>query len=167
MNVIKRIEQIPLSFTELRRMLRGMPATLIHYDDLSKYKSLTELFAKSKSVIILLEIENGRTKVGHWIALLEYSDHIEHFDSYGLDIDEELSITHERNYLTQLFRNSSKRLESSGKKLQAMREHVNTCGRWVVARLLLRAFEMKEFLAFVAGVHQQPDVMVTLLTMFL
>ncbi len=133
MDLIKRLEAEPLGFPELKRMLskdgRDKDTKLLQYDELAKFSSLDQLFAKDQAVIILLQIEApDAPKVGHWIALLDQGDHVEHFDSYGLSADEELALTHESDLLTKLLQTASTRVEDSTTKLQHISEHTNTCG---------------------------------------
>lgn len=187
-NIVKRVAKEPLSFDDLKRMIRkGLDITpdkvaenrvngvkFIRYDELKSYSSLEDLFESRRGekgfdcIIILLQIEAPHApRVGHWITLLDHSSYYEHFDSYGLDIDEELAITHEKPYLRNLFRDTSKRIDSNNERLQRFREDVNTCGRWAVARCLFVELTLDEYKKFIKSVHLTPDLAVTLLTMFL
>lgn len=171
MNRIQELEAKPLSDVDLRRMLGKAKSRVkvMIYEELKKYKTLDELLPKYKDcAIILLQIQKpGASPVGHWIALLNHHTHFEHFDSYGLDPDEELGITHEHPHLTDIIRATKSRVESSSAKLQAKREAVNTCGRWTVVRCLHAELEKPEFVNMIREVHSIPDVAVTLMTQFL
>lgn len=172
MDVITQLEATPLSLDELKRMLtpkrRDTDTKLILYDDLKQFEDLQHMFGKDKAVIILLQIEKPNApKVGHFIAMLDMDDHYEHFDSYGLNADEELAITHEQPFLTQLIQTSSKRLAESTTRYQHIREHTNTCGRWAVGRVLLQDLNLKEFKEVISAAHAVPDVTISLMTMFL
>ena len=68
----------------------------------------------------------GPASVGHWISLIQYPGYIENFDSYGLTIDQELSITHEKRYLSILLRGQE--VKQGTVQLQEIRNDVNTCG---------------------------------------
>jgi hypothetical protein len=168
MEQIERLEKVPLSDKDLVRML-GPDAKRVRvmmYEDLKNYKSLHELLPNEyDAVIVLLQIQSpGASPVGHWITLMNHGTHFEHFDSYGLDPDEELSITHEHSHLTDIIKNTQARVETSQYKLQAKKEAVNTCGRWAVVRSKNYKLEKKEFVNFIRTVHSVPDVAVTLLT---
>jgi hypothetical protein len=171
MNLIEKAEQTPLSIDEIKKMLGddNNRCKVILYNDLAKFETLDQLIPNYRdAAIILLEIEGPNApKVGHWVALLNHDSHFEHFDSYGLDPDEELGLTHEQPYITKLIQNSKIRVESSQAKLQARREAMNTCGRWCVVRVRFPDLEKKEFVQFIREVHNVPDVAATLLTYLL
>lgn len=137
------------------------------YDDLQKFKTIENLMELG-AVIILLQIETkDAPKVGHFVILLDHGNHYEHFDSYGLNMDEELSFTKER-HLTQIFKNSNKKILDNNRRLQMFREDINTCGRWCIARFLLKHLELDDFIAIFDHLKPQtPDEMVTVMTMLL
>ena len=142
----------------------------IMYDDLARM-SLKDVFEGSPCAIILLDIHNGRetAPVGHWIALLEYNDYVEHFDSYGLTIDEERAYTHDGPYLTKVLKGV--RVRESKYRFQEMREDVNTCGRWCVVRCneYFRSNGRKnlsDFYRFIEKWGINGDALVTLLTFY-
>jgi len=171
MNKIEEMEKIALSDKDLKRMLGkdSKRCKIMLYEQLKGYDNLEALMPNEyDAVIILLQIEApDAPKVGHWIALLNHGTHFEHFDSYGLDPDEELALTHEHSHMTDLIKNTKRRVESSSAKLQSKREAMNTCGRWAVVRVKNPALEKKEFVNMIRGVHNIPDVAVVLLTYYL
>lgn len=169
-NLIDTLKASPLSINDLQNLCGPQKASQciwIVYDDLQKYKNIKTLM-KLGACVILLEIEKRNApKVGHFIVLLDHGSHYEHFDSYGLTMDEEIGLTNE-HHLTNIFRNSSKPIMDNVKRLQLVREDINTCGRWVVARLLLRYIELDAFLNIFKHLKPQtPDEMVTVLTALL
>lgn len=125
-------EKKPLGIDDLKTMA-NVPINYILYDDL-KGQTLDDIFRDTPLAIILLQIHNGKdiAPVGHWIALLKFDDHVEHFDSYGLSIGEELSFTHDEDFLGKILTGTPVR--ENRKQLQRFREDVNTCGRWAVVR---------------------------------
>lgn len=171
MNLIDQLKSSTNTFEDLQKLLGPKNSKNIRfllYDELSKFKSLDDLLDLG-AVIVLLEIETKKApKVGHFILLLNQGDYIEHFDSYGLDMDEELAFTHER-HLTNLFRPEKyRRIINNSKRLQMFREDVNTCGRWCVARYLLRRLRLDRFIELFTHLQPQtPDEMVTVMTMLL
>lgn len=170
MDVLRKIEEMPLSFDDLERMLgpRAADTRLMDYDDLAEARSLEEVFGGKRAVIVLLEIEGPNApKVGHWIALLDQGDHYEHFDSYGLSADEELAVTHEKPFLSNLLAHADKAVQDSGTRFQAVREHVNTCGRWCVARVRLQKLTVRHFKDVIHQAHTVPDITIAMMTMFL
>jgi hypothetical protein len=169
MNKIQELEKKPLSDKDLANMLGKDKSRckIMVYEQLKNYTSMEELLPKQyDAAIVLLQIEGpAAPKVGHWIALMNHGDHFEHFDSYGLGPDEELAMTHEHPHMTDILKNTKRSVRNSSAKLQARRESVNTCGRWCVVRVKEKELEQKEFVNFIRGVHNIPDVAVTLLTM--
>jgi hypothetical protein len=171
MELIQHAETIPLSDDNLREML-GKDSNRVKvmlYEDLKGYQTLQQLLPnKYDAAIILLQIEApGAPKVGHWITVMNHGSHFEHFDSYGMDPDEELATTHEDSHITNLISNSNTRVITSQAKLQARKEAVNTCGRWAIVRSRFPKLEKQEFVQFIRSVHSIPDVAVTLLTYLL
>lgn len=170
MDIVRNIESQALGFPELKRMLgsHAKSTRLMQYDDLKQVDHIRKLFHGKKAVIILMSIEGpDAPSVGHWIALLDMGDHYEHFDSYGLSADEELSLTHEEPYLTKLIAQADMRVQDSSARFQSMRDHTNTCGRWCVARVKLGNRDLEEFQKLIETAHTVPDVTVSLMTMFL
>lgn len=167
--IIKQLKDNALSFPQLQSLVgptQSRNCKWLLYDELGQYKTMEDLLSLGAAVV-LLQIEAPRApKVGHFILLLDHKSHIEHFDSYGLNIDQETAITQE-HHLTNLFRNSRKRIAENGRKLQTLREDVNTCGRWVAARLLLRQMELDAFIKLISYYHVHPDDLVAIMTMLL
>jgi len=172
MEIIESIIAKPLSFDDLKLMLANKASStmLLNYDLLAKVESMKQLFVDGiDSLIILLDIEGPNApKVGHFIAILDHGDHYEHFDPYGISLDEELAITHDQPWLSRLLTgHNNPRLEENTIKFQAKREDVNTCGRWCVARVHSKFLELPRFQEFIKAGHNIPDVVVVLMTMFL
>lgn len=171
MDIINEIKSQPLDQYDLERMLGPVKkyTRIIQYDQLSKY-TLESLFKGVMAVIIFLEIhkENGSTEnIGHWIVLLHHDDHYEHFDSYGIGVDEEVSITHEKkDLITKLFQSSKKGFVESQRKLQSSKKDVDTCGRWCVLRIRMANYELPKFYSFIDHINSSPDTAVVALTMF-
>ena len=168
--LVLKAEKIDLSAGNLRRMLRhaGVPFRIILYSDLSHIQNMNDLWRGAKAVIILLQIQgDGGSPVGHWIALLNKESFIEHFDSYGIGIDEELALTHEEPFLKRLLKASQVPVKETKTRLQKFKDHVNTCGRWVVARVLNFQASFDKFKQFYTDQGLSPDYVVTLQTMHL
>lgn len=168
-NILDRLKNDALSITQLQ-LLVGPNNTAdcrwLVWDDLAKFKNVYQLMEKG-AVVILLQIETRNApKVGHFICLIDHGHSIEHFDSYGLTMEEELALTHEA-HLTRIFNQYPKPVVNNTKRLQLIREDINNCGRWVVARLLLREMSLDMFLKLVTHFHIHYDDTVSLMTMLL
>lgn len=167
--IIDQIKTNALSFPQLKDLVGPNQAKRVKwllYDELVKFSNLYQLMDLG-AVVVLLQIEAPRApKVGHFIVLLDHGTHYEHFDSYGLTMDQETSITQE-HHLTNLFKTTRKPIKDNLKKLQTLRQDINTCGRWVVARLLLRQLELEPFLKLLEYFRVNYDDLVSIMTMLL
>lgn len=167
--IIQQIKDNSLSFDQLKALTGPNQASKckwILYDQLKQFKDINDLMSLG-AVVILLQIETPKaSKVGHFIVLLDHGSHYEHFDSYGLSMDQELKITQE-HHLTNIFKSVRKPIVDNTKRLQTLREDVNTCGRWVVARLLLRHLELDKFLKLISYFKVNSDDLVSIMTMLL
>jgi len=167
--IIEKIRDNALSMDQLKRLVGPQQAAncrWIVYDELLKFPSLEELM-KLGAVVILLQIESrDKPPVGHFILIIDHKSHYEHFDSYGLTMDEELKITQE-HHLTNMFKQTRKPIVDNTKRLQALRQDINTCGRWVVARLLLKQLELAPFLKLIEYFKVNYDDLVSIMTMLL
>lgn len=162
---IHKAEAQALDANDLRGMI-NVEVNFIDYDDL-KDMTLNQVLSKNGMAIILMHIHNSdgsKRPVGHWIALLEYEDHIEHFDSYGLKIDEELHITHEKPYLGELLK--GKNVKQDHVRIQEIRNDVNTCGRHCVVRCMTKSVAYEQYIQFLRSLSGVPDESVTLMTFF-
>lgn len=167
--ILSELKENALTIAQLQHLVgekQTKNARWIVYDDLGKFKNIEELMNLG-AVIILLQIESKNApKVGHFILLLDHNSHYEHFDSYGLSMDEELNITQE-HHLSNIFKRSTKRIIDNSVRLQTFREDVNTCGRWVVARFLLRQLELQDFIKLIKYFVRPSDDLVAAMTLLL
>jgi len=167
MSQIQKAEAKTLSAQDLKGMLGGTAAKVrfMQYDELKNIKSLTELLSGKIAAIILLQIESPNAPpVGHWITMMDRGAEFEHFDPYGFSIDKELSITHEQPWLKMLAQRASKSVRESRHRYQAVREDVNTCGRWCVFRILKIQLNDEQFQEIFRNNHLDPDAAVTQFT---
>ena len=168
---LKKAEEIDLSGEDLHRMTGGK-CNIIKYSDLKHYNSIDRALGNYGACILLYETEMNH---GHWVLIFKVNDTtLEHFDAYGLTMDEELRIVSQTTdingqpYLSQLIDKSGYKLTENLHKLQEKKEDVNTCGRWCVGRLLLRNEPLNEFVRlFTKNHHYKPDLWITGLTYFL
>lgn len=130
-NVMNLINK-PLSSKDIADAIPGV--TVLKYNELCSYDSLP------LPLVVLYETEPN---YGHWVAVLETPDGIEHFDSYGIIPDNELK------WINPKFRSSSGQdVKCLLKMLYESRKPVNynshrlqgrdssTCGRWAILRIL-------------------------------
>jgi len=132
--------------------LVGGRANIMNYRDLQKYDNIDDALGEYGALILLYE---SRDNYGHWTLVFKTPEgYIEHFDSYGYKPDEEIKGIPEyyrkKNYnkvphLTYLLFTSRIPVRFSQYKLQKKGPMINTCGRWVGLRLLLRDLTEDQF----------------------
>jgi len=170
---IKNAEKLDLSGEDIMRMCKNK-VKIISYEDMENYKTIDDVFDTNNATIILYETQKN---FGHWTLLLK-DKNLEFFDPYGLKPDEELNIDNKYNsrihngivvpHLTHLLNKSNYRIIINRKRLQQFLENINTCGRWCVARVLLRHFTLSKFQKlFTDNVNHTPDFWVTAYTLLL
>ena len=133
---------------------------VIKYSELADVASIYELLPKDMSYKIIL-IEEQPNK-GHWVCILRYGKTIEAFDSYSGTIDNELKFIPEvmkrmlgedKKHLGRLLKDvKDRQVIYSKKRLQKLEDGINTCGRWVILRILMMKeffYTLQEFLDFI------------------
>jgi hypothetical protein len=152
---------------------------ILKYSDLKNYKTLQQLLPRNKSWKVIL-IESTYNQ-GHWTLLMRYNDTLEWFNSYGtfpsLELDYISDIQNDRlnqdiKYLNILLTKGLKmfKIIYNKKKLQKLEEGVNTCGKWVILRLMMLEtynMDLSKFLKFIEDLSKEyklsSDELVTLL----
>lgn len=142
-------------------------ANLMTYAELQRYNSIEKAMGPHRALVLLYETKDN---FGHWTCVFFAEDNlIEHFDSYGLFPDDELKFIPEyyrvQNYekiphLTYLLYKSKNRVLYNEYKLQKKAKGINTCGRWVSARLINRHIPQQEFAKYFLS-FDDPDQAVT------
>ena len=147
-------KQIETNITDLD-LNRYFPETksdnhhVIKYSELADVKSIYDLLPKDMTYKIILIEE--QTNKGHWVCILRYGRTIEAFDSYSGTIDNELKyipelmkriLGEDKKHLSRLLKEvKDRQVIYFKKRLQKLQDGINTCGRWVILRILM----MKEF----------------------
>lgn len=166
---MENIKQYALSNTDIQRILG--PTKIITYPELDDLASWEDAFDEHGRCVLLFLTENHST--GHWIGLIRNKNTIEYFDPYGEPpegdkkwIPEERlrRLDQDQPYLTRFLRSSKCKVYCNLYQFQADKADVNTCGRWVVSRLLLREKTLKQFYDAVKKSGMKPDDFVSALT---
>ena len=152
---------------------------ILKYSDLANYNSMQQLLPRNKSWKIIL-IENEHNS-GHWTLLLRYNNTIEWFNSYGTFPSAELDfispqqkamlnqdIKHLNILLTQAL--PKFHIIYNKRKLQELKDGVNTCGKWIILRIIMMEkfnMDLNQFIQFIDKLKKQfklsSDELVTLL----
>jgi hypothetical protein len=131
---------------------------IMRYLEMSQQENIDELFSKNNCIALLYLTKSEN--FGHWTALIrdEAKHTIYFFDSYGKypdytlikvveELKEQLNMT--RNYLAKLLLGAMEQegwtIDYSDHRLQKTGKGVNTCGRWVAARILRKELSNDEF----------------------
>jgi hypothetical protein len=123
----------------------GLDVPIIKYSELSNYNNMEELLPNDKDFKIVLTESDFNS--GHWCCIMRYNNNIEWFDSYGVHPEGQLSfiplqvkqmLGQNKHHLTRLLKTlkPNQKIIFNNKALQVLKDGVNTCGRWVVARIL-------------------------------
>ena len=145
---IKKLINTSLNGDEM--LFYNPDSVLCKYTDLYIYNNIDDVFGHLDK-IILLYLTKSETS-GHWTCLYRQNNKINFFDSYGLNIDDELNYIspykknelHEKyRYLKHLLDKSNYEIEHNIYKLQG--EHSQCCGRYVSLRLINNFMDNDEF----------------------
>lgn len=168
--LLTQLKAKALSNDEISRLLDGR-VKILTYPELSRYKNIDQLLSPYGCAIILYQTKKN---FGHWIALIKQGRNvIEHFDSYGIKPDNELKFVkynmrrelgQDYPHLTYLLYHSPYRLSYNQYHLQKMKKNISTCGRWSVARCILKDIPLDQFVDLFKMKGYSPDDVVTMLT---
>lgn len=141
--------------TDLKRYF-GDHVGVMKYSDLANYNSLDELLPEDRDFKIILT-EDSFNK-GHWCCLLKYGKICEWFDPYGVRPDatkkllgkaRNMMLGQQEDYLTDLMKKSNGyKIIYNKKRFQKLKEGINTCGRWIILRIICMkdlGMDLKEF----------------------
>tara|TARA_R110002167_G_scaffold225750_1_gene431009 strand:+ start:2290 stop:2865 length:576 start_codon:yes stop_codon:yes gene_type:complete len=157
---IKDLEKQDLSGTDLLNMVYGR-SNLLAYSQIHTCTRIEDILGDFGCCIILYQTASEFE--GHWTCLF-VSDldphHLLFFDSYGLQIDTELSRAEFNKslhkgkivpHLKILIDKSNYQVTSNRIPLQKDRENINTCGRYVATRINNRNMSNRQYVKFIKG----------------
>jgi hypothetical protein len=168
--VIASSENYSLSDSDLLN-LTDNKVKVLSYSDLENYDTIDQVLEPFGAVIILYQ----KTKTsGHWSSIIKQNNNIiEIFDSLGVALDHELEFSDYNKqrhsgiavpHLTNLLNKSRYEVEVNMSQIQKDNAHINTCGRWAGLRVRFRDIPMKKFIDMFKNGKNDPDYMVTALT---
>jgi len=160
---MEQAKEYSLSDDDIRKLL-GEDIKITPYADLANVHNINELFDRKGRAILFFPQENER--VGHWCAMIKEGRHIEFFDPYGDEPDaqkgglsksklEQLHMDHPD--LTNLLLNSGGRVIFNKVQLQKLSNHVQTCGRHCVCRLLYARYPIQRYRDIIRRSGLSPD----------
>ncbi len=177
-----------LSKDDLERCI-PFECNIIPYNELNNYKDINEILYPNGAAIIHYETERkGKNINGHWccITLSPRSEQVKkpkdsptsicYFDSYGINVDDgkKLIDKEHQQLIGQLSNTLSRLLYLSGNKMEwneiPLQEWtfgnlpVNTCGRHVLCRIILKDASLEDYQDFMLTKPTSPDQKVITLT---
>ena len=162
---IKEEESQPLTGSQMHQI--DPKLRIVAYHELDRFKTLDQLLGKDKAVCMLYESEYNN---GHYVLLLEHANGtLELFDPYGkldgkgINLDDEIKYSdYSRDHLnghppelTQLIKQSGKKLIINHYPFQKMSDSISTCGFHSCARHLLRDLPLQQYAKHFLG-HKEP-----------
>lgn len=160
-----------LSDSDIYNLLHNKTKVLL-YNEIKKYPTVEKLLGRYGNCVILYPASS--THQGHWTCLFYGVDdngkrNVEFFDSYGLSIDLEKEFSHVKQppYLSMLLLKAADKypIEFNDHKFQQKGNHINTCGRHCVVRLMNRHMPLKQYIKkFRSTPSMSSDRLVTKIT---
>jgi hypothetical protein len=125
---------------------------ILSYPDFATMENIDQAFDQLGRCVFLFLTQSPT--VGHWMCLFKRKGHIEYFDSYGGKPDSQRSwlskekleeLDEEEPLLIPLLKRSGYKVFYNTYPYQKDKDDINTCGRWVVARLILKDLDNLQF----------------------
>ncbi len=151
---LKKLMAKSLSSKDISDFFDGK-VNIITYKELINYDNIDDVLGQYNMCVLLFL---SKPNFGHWTCVFRtIDDGIEFFDSYSFKPDSELSLINmdfrkqsnqQYPYLTYLLYKSKKPIEYNHHKFQKISNSVkyNTCGRWVIIRLLFKDIKLEKFI---------------------
>ena len=158
---------------------KNFKKNIIKYSDIDDYSTIDKLLPGKKSYKIIL-IEDTYNS-GHWVCLMRNGSTLEYFNSYGLKPSVELDglpklvnkqLDQDVKHLNILLNKALSKYDIiyNKVKFQKLENNVNTCGKWVLIRVMLfkkLSMDLYQFIQFIDEVKKKlklsSDQVVTLL----
>lgn len=177
---------LPLSGEMIQKIL-PFKVRIYKYSDIANFDDVDKLLEPFGCAIILFETPTTKGgSSGHWTGLCRTVDDdnnpsINFFDSYGIIPDDQKKhidkqfqniVGQSENYLTQLLYQAQKKyddvIEYNQIPFQKMSPNINSCGRHVALRLIMKDLSMNQFQRFMKYLKErygrEYDEIVTILT---
>ena len=171
---MKRAQGVSLSDREIYNRLRGRTNVLLY----SQLRNVTDIeqILRNDSAVILYETS---PRVGHWVCLIRNimngRPSIEFFDSYGLFPDMQKKYinrefldgsSQSHNKIAELLYRARDRydIHYNNHRLQKRKKGVSTCGRHVIARILLKDMDTDTYNRFLRSFGVDTDEVVTIIS---
>jgi len=162
------IQRIGTSLTDgdiARYFGEGAEGKILKYSELANYKHIDELLPKERDFrVILVEHQNNQ---GHWCCIMKYNKTIEWFNPYGVRPDGQKNMLGKlrnqllgqaEDYMTHLMKSSKGyKLVYNKARLQKLKQGINTCGRWIILRIICMKDMMMDLKMFIKMVKDTQE----------
>jgi len=162
------IDRIHTNITDgdIRRYFgEGVESKILKYSELANYATIDELLPKPRDFRIIL-VEDSYNK-GHWCCILKYNKTIEWFNPYGIRPDAQKNMLgkfrnrmlgQEEDYMTKLMKASKGyKVIYNKARLQKLKEGINTCGRWIILRIICMKDLMMDLKMFIKMIEDTKE----------
>ena len=166
--LIKRGMDTPVDYSFIKRVVGKSPSIRMvdHERDLPDRPTLQDVFKGHQTVAILLHVMMGKSKIGHWICLIQQrgKQKIALFDSLGLGLYKLYAYTHESPKL--LFALKGHKWENSKVQLQRFGSNYRECGAFVSVRCKFWKLSNAAFVRLIRSYNKtRPDETVVMLVL--
>jgi hypothetical protein len=152
---LKQIKAYSLSDKDIQTLLEP-DTSIITYPQFADYNDILDCFDSEGRCVFLFLTQSASS--GHWLCMFLRKGHIEYFDSYGqapeaqrrwLTKEQLEELGQGERYLYNLLSKSGIPVYYNKVEYQKDKQDINTCGRWVAARLNNKNMSNAEFNNFV------------------
>ena len=166
--LIKRGMDTPVDYSFIKRVVGKSPSIRMvdHERDLPERPTLQDVFKGHQTVAILLHVMMGKSKIGHWICLIQKrgKQKIALFDSLGLGLYKLYAYTHESPKL--LFALRGHKWENSKVQMQRFGSNYRECGAFVSVRCKFWKLSNAAFVRLIRSYNKtRPDETVVMLVL--
>ena len=168
-HLLTNSQAIPLAGNDLVKIAKPERTRWVVYSDLKRYKSIQALLGIYDGVFILYQQKS--TNIGHWACMFKdaHDPHTCHyFDSYGFAPAQDISITHNEDFLLDLIKKYKKdgyRFIVNKHRYQKMNDSIEDCGRHCAIRIRLRCLDEKEYRHLMTSSKYNSDFTVSMMTL--
>ena len=174
--IVRKAEQIPLTDSDIKNICQNdvLITTYWNFRNM-KNTTLMDLFRRSTALVIFYSTMDASD--GHWSTLIYNPTHntIEHFDSYGLSLDQILAKAEfdrnrsgGHNFLKEAIQKAVNTYGSTfienRHAFQVTSGLVNTCGRYASVRARFKDLPLNLFAAMLTNQKIPADMIVTYMT---
>lgn len=170
-NLIKSIYVDDLDLVDVKTLTNNK-CPIVLYDNLDINDDILEVIGKNNRCFLLFPTVHGSNS-GHWLSIL-YNDKtntLEHFDPYGLDVNQEMQYSSSRHVQANILGKLYAKAQQKGIKIifntvryQKLTNGVNTCGRHCAIRLRFHYLTPTQYENLMMKQTMSPDWLVSILT---